>query len=157
MGFHLRRLTGVDPVSVDQTFTWGAPDLGEAGPFYRAARAAGLVGPRAVVLVDAEGEPVSAQEGSPKDLYVVREAVERPVASLGYGELRPVALPDACGPCVVEARRTDEGPDAVPVDRVVTLDGGTAELLGPTDVPLVVTVVDGRTGAHLDRRVATAR
>ena len=157
MAWYVRALTGIDPLTVDQTYTWGSPDPAESGPFYRAALAAGLVDETAVILVDADGQPVSVQEEGAKDLYAVREAVERPVASLDYAALRPLTLPAACGACVVEVQRADEGADAVPVDRMTVLDGGTVRLVGPTDVPLVVTVVEGRTGALLDRRIATAR
>ncbi len=159
MAEYFRALSGLDPLTVEQTELGPASDPAYEHPRYRAAVAAGLVGDRPVVLLDADGDALApVGQGWSTDLQVLRPRLAgRPVEALGYGQLRPVALPSACGACVVEVRRADEGPDAVPVDRVAVLDGGTVSLRGPTDVPLVVTVVDGRTGARLERRVASAR
>lgn len=59
--------------------------------------------------------------------------------------------------CMIEARRMDEGPDAIPVDRKVVSEGGLVEVRGPYVVPLVITVVEGASGRMLDRRIAVAR
>ncbi|MGB3543859.1 hypothetical protein [Rubrivirga sp.] len=164
MGWYLRELTGTDPLTVSQTEVWAASTPEHRHPAVRAALEAGLLTDRPVVL-EAGGEPVTVSHREiPVDLVVIRPPTSRPVATLGYGALRSLPLPDACGPCVVEVRRSDEGPDAVPVDRVAVgyaglpaLEGGTVEMLGPRDVPLVVTVLDGTSDRVLDRRIAVAR
>ena len=158
MAWYLREITGIDPLTVSQTEVWAAADPVYEHPTARAAREAGLVTDRAVILVDADRQRLAVSEREVAvDLFVIRPPVERPVAALGYVPLRPVVLPAVCGPCVVEVRRTGEGDDAVPVDRTVAFDGGVADLMGPPGEPLVATVIDGRTGRALDRRLALAR
>ena len=158
MADYFQQITGIDPLTVDQVEAGPRSRPTFEDPTYRAAVAAGLVTTSPMILLDLEDEPLDPSGHEVfTDLQVVRPPTPRPVASLGYGALRPLALPDACGPCVVEVRRSDEGPDAVPVDRVAVLEGGTVEVLGPRDVPLVVTVLDGTSERVLDRRVAVAR
>lgn len=158
MAWYFAARTGIDPLTVSQTEVWQAMDPAFQHPTYRAAADAGLVTDRPVILLDASRQPLPVSDREVRvDLNVVRPVVEDVVAALGYGALRPIRLPAACGACVVEVRRLDEGPDAVPVDRTVVVEEGTVSVSGPRDVPLVVTVVDGRTGRLLDRRIAVAR
>ena len=162
MAGYFRARTGIDPLTVDQTEVGPAGASAHEHPLWRAAVAAGLVDDGPVVLVGPDGAPLApAGHEVYTDLQVLRPRLggrpaEALAGALGYGAVRPFGLPDGCGPCVVEARRSDEGPDAVPVDRVTAWEGGTARLVGPTDTPLVVTVRDGRSGRVLDRRVASA-
>ncbi|MGB3542436.1 hypothetical protein [Rubrivirga sp.] len=158
MADYFQGITGIDPLTVDQVELGPRSTPAFEHPTYRAALATGLVANSPVILLDLEGEPLDPSGHEVfTDLQVVRPPTSRPVATLGYGTLRSFPLPGACGPCLVEVRRSDEGPDAVPVDRRVALEGGTVEVMGPRDVPLVVTVLDGTSPRVLDRRIAVAR
>lgn len=158
MAWYFREQTGMNPLTISQTEIWAATEPRYQHPTYRAALEGGLLANRPVILMGADGEPIPVSSRDARvDLFVVRPSYDRPVEALGYGTLRSFDLPAACGSCLVEVRRSDEGPDAVPVDRIVVLEGGTIEMLGPRDVPLVVTVLEGETGRLLDRRVAVAR
>ncbi|WP_412068357.1 hypothetical protein [Rubrivirga sp. IMCC43871] len=151
MGLYVRERTGIDPFTVNQTA------LGEAGtpayehPAYRAADAAGLLGPSPVVIVDAEG-PWAPTDAS-VDLHVFRPRAGdiggRP-AWLGRlpGRARVQIDVAACPQtCEVAVRRPGESAEAVPLDRVATT-GGPVTLYVPRE-PVVVVVRDGRTGETL--------
>lgn len=156
MARYFRQRTGIDPLTVEQTELGPKSDAAYEHPLYRAAVAAGLASDRPVILTDEEGgalPPAGRQWAT--DLQVLRPRLGRPVEALGYGALRPLRLPATCRPCLVEVRRSDEGPDAVPVDRRVA--EGEVHLLGPRDVPLVVTAADGTSGHVLERRIVTVR
>ena len=160
MARYFREATGIDPLTVDQTEVGPRSDEAYEHPAYRAAVDRGLVSRVPVILLDGAGEPTSpvGTEVS-TDLQVLRPRLSNAglAAALGYGRLPALTLPGGCGRCVVEVRRGDEGPDAVPVDRTVAPAGGTVSLHGPRDVPLVVTVVEGTTGREVDRRITSAR
>lgn len=157
MGWYFRGLTGLDPLTVEQTHIGPTSDARFEHPRYRAADTRGLLdGVR--ILAEADGTPLEPVGRGSTDLQVVRPRLERPVEAIpGYGQVRTWAAPLSCAPCVADARRMDEGADAVPVDRQVVEAGVPVALAGPTDVPLVVTVRDGRTGREVARRVAVAR
>ena len=157
MADYFRQRTGLDPLTVEQTELGPASEPAFEHPRYRAALGAGLVTDRPVVLLAADGAPLAPVGAEwTVDLQVLRPRLDgAPAEALGHGTIRPFELAEGCTPCVVEVRRLDEGPDAVPVDRRVVSEA--VRLVGPRDVPLVVTVVEGETGALLDHRIVTAR
>jgi hypothetical protein len=124
MAHYFRALSGVNPVTVDQTALAERGTAGGAHPARRAALAAGLAGPAPVVLADGAGRPL-APAGYHVDLEVVGAATAerhgRPawVTLGGRGVLARVATP-ACARrwCMLEVRPADEPDDAVPFDRV---------------------------------------
>jgi hypothetical protein len=124
MAWYLRELTGIDPVTVDQTTLAEASTPSKEHPAYRAAVAAGLVRHEAVVLVDSTGhllppialEAVDMQVLAPRTTYTRG----RPDWMTLRGRRRPaeVSAPGcASRPCIVEARLLNDPGDAVPLDR----------------------------------------
>ncbi|MEM0964158.1 MAG: hypothetical protein AAGK21_16645 [Bacteroidota bacterium] len=158
MARYFRQIMGIDPLTVDQTEVGPMSAPGFEHPAYRAAIEAGLVDDAPVILVDAGGDPLAPIGREVfTDLQVLRPRVDRrPVETLGMGRVRPWEAPARCGRCVVEVRRRDEGPDAVPVDRRVVDSGATVEVYGPRDQTLIVTIADGETGRIVERRFAVA-
>jgi len=124
MAAQFRQLTGIDPLTVDQTVMSERADHALEHPLY--ALATGPLGIRApTVFVDAAGHGWTAQPGT-RDLTVfhprtvVRDG--RPDWMRLEGARRPAAIPaGVCGAaprCLVRARAAAEGEDAVPVDQV---------------------------------------
>src|SRR6185295_2549384 len=60
MAVYFKRLTGIDPFTVDQTVLAEHSEARFESPIYRAADEARLVGDKAVVLADATGTPIRA-------------------------------------------------------------------------------------------------
>ncbi len=150
MAMAFRRLTGIEPLSVDQTVMTehSAPEYEHS--FYRRA-AASLARP--TVFLNNRGEPWTLDPTS-RDVTVFspRSKVEqgRPTW-LRLGGTR-VALPVDRGICVtaahciVEARPIAEPPDAVPMDRVEVRRGVAppALMLPPGEFRITATTADGR-------------
>ena len=125
MAQHFRRLTGIDPLTIEQTMMVPHDDPAGDHPYYPAIIAAHAPS-EPIVLRDADGTPWSLKKGA-YDLSVVfpPETLRRgrPTwASIG-GMRQPYQVTGAfCGdayPCLVEARYEDEGDDAIPADRVL--------------------------------------
>ena len=125
MAQHFARLSGIDPLTIEQTMMMEHPPGTESHPYYLAVLAQRHP-TAAIVFENAKGEPWSLK---PKayDVSVVFPATpggdERPAwAELG-GLRKPYFVAgDFCQrqfPCLVEARYADEGDDAVPADRLV--------------------------------------
>lgn len=149
MAWHLRDLTGIDPLTIDQTRMRerGRPDL-ESPLFRQVAKAFELDQP--TILVDAHGAPWPIP-GAGRDLTVfsppTREHLGRPHWLHQAGPRHPLALPtDLCErseSCLVEARLAAEGNDAVPIDRLeIRQDRPGPVLMVPADVPLRIRVLD---------------
>ena len=133
MAQHFRKLTGIDPLTIEQTMLIEHPPGTENHPYYRAI--VDKLNPRQpIVFEDRGGKPWSLK---PKayDVSVffpvdqVREG--RPTwADLG-GLRRPYSVNGTfCQgqfPCLVEARYAEEGNDAIPADRLVLDPLGNAE------------------------------
>jgi len=125
MAQHFARISGIDPLTVEQTMMIEHPPGTESHPYYLAA-VAQLRPTAPIVFVDAKGEPWTLK---PKayDVSVVfpptPQSEERPAwADLG-GLRKPYFVAgDICQkqfPCLVEARYVAEGDDAIPADRLV--------------------------------------
>jgi hypothetical protein len=154
MAWYLRELTGIDPVTVDQT------TLGEAGtpskehPAYRAAVAAGLVRDQGVVLVDSTGhllppialQAVDMQVLTPRTTYT--RARPDWMALRGRRHAIEVSVPEcASRPCIIEARLEGDPDNAVPLDRTETREE-TVRLFLPADGRVRLRVLEP-TGALL--------
>lgn len=153
MAHYFRQRTGIDPFTVDQT------DLGEKSdpryehPAYRAADAAGLLGDRPVVLLDADGVPLAPTRAS-TDLQVFRpragDAAGRPAWLARLPGRTPIRVRLAVCPqtCDVTVRLPGESAEAVPVDRVAS-DAADVTVYVPTGRRALVTARDGVTGEAL--------
>lgn len=124
MAWYLQSLTGIDPVTVDQTVLAEASTPAHEHPAYRAAYAAGLIRGNAVVLIDSAGRPLPAVRFNAVDMQVATPRTTyvrgRPDWMTLDGRRRPadVAVPEcASRPCVVEVRLAEDPDDAVPLDR----------------------------------------
>jgi hypothetical protein len=137
MAAYLRELTGIDPVTVDQTMLGEMSEPAKEHPAYRAAQSAGLVGKIPVILVDRGGHPISPaafdvdfQVLTPRTTYVRG----RP-SWMMLGTRRravTVAVPEcAARQCIIEARLASDGADAVPIDRTEARTGSVMLYLPP--------------------------
>ena len=125
MAQHFRRMTGIDPLTIEQTMLVPHDKPTSDHP-YRRDIVRVLKPTQPLVFRDAEGKPWSLKHDA-YDLSVVfpDEVIQRgrpDWATLG-GLRVPYqvsgALCDNSYPCLVEARYEGEGDDAVPADRVV--------------------------------------
>jgi hypothetical protein len=122
MALYFRRMSGIDPVTVDQTrlSERSAPEYED--PAYRAAIGAGLLGDAPVVLLDSAGRPyspaafrVDVQLFGPRTTYTNG----RPgwMSLGGTRVMTTVATPEcAKRVCIVEARAPAEPDNAVALD-----------------------------------------
>ena len=124
MAEHLRKLSGIDPLTVEQTMLYPHPSARDDHPYYTAVMQ--QLQPQApIVFVDRAGKPWSLRPGYDVSVFFPPEILRRgrPTwLSLG-GLRRPYFVSgDRCDhsyPCLVEARYADEGADAIPADRLV--------------------------------------
>ena len=146
MAEHLHKLTGIDPLSVEQTMLYPHPSASDDHPYY-APIVKQLQPQEPIVFLDKAGKPWSLRQGY--DVSVIfppqKTLRNRPTwLSLG-GERKPYFVnSERCNhtfPCLVEARYADEGEDAIPADRLVldpvplnavTIDRISNGLLGPS-------------------------
>jgi hypothetical protein len=156
MAAYLRALTGIDPVTVDQTMLAEMSEPAKEHPAYRALQAAGLVNTKPVILVDRAGKPlgpasfdVDFQVVTPRTLY----ERGRP-AWMRLGTRRravDVAIPEcATRLCIIEARLASDGVDAVPLDRMEAQTASVTMFL-PPNVPTTIRVLS--TKAELLRTI----
>ncbi len=125
MAEHFMRISGIDPLAVEQTMLFGHINTSDDQPIWRAVIAA-LHPPQPIVFEDAAGKPWSLRPGAydvsvffPQELLVR----DRPTW-LSLGGLRfPYQIGDGLCmdhfPCLVDARYKAEGSDAIPADRLV--------------------------------------
>lgn len=125
MAQHFRKLSGIDPLTIEQTMMIDHPAASENHPYYQAVIAA-LHPSAPLIFENKDGKPWSLKPKAydvsvffPPD--VVRE--DRPTW-LDLGGLREsysVAgnLCKGSFPCLIEARYANEGDDAIPADRMV--------------------------------------
>jgi hypothetical protein len=125
MAQHFRKLSGIDPLTVEQTMLIEHPPGTDDHPYYRAV--VDSLHPAApIVFENGKGEPWSLKPHAydvsvffPRD--VLRD--ERPTW-LDLGGLRKpyFVTGSMCQnqyPCLIEARYANEGDDAIPADRLV--------------------------------------
>jgi hypothetical protein len=124
MAEHLHKLSGIDPLTVEQTMLYPHPLASNDHPDY--ASVMGKLQPKApIVFVDKKGRPWSLRPGYDVSVFFPPQALKhgRPTwLDLG-GSRRPYFVGgERCNhtyPCMVEARYADEGSDAIPADRLV--------------------------------------
>ena len=146
MAHFLRELTGLDPLTIDQTVysERSRPELEH--PLRRRAGEMGLLGGEAIVLVDAEGQPIRSRETVDFAVFGAttrHDADGRPTWMGMGGRRRPVAYdtPECAERvCIVEARRAGFA-DEVPLDRVEVASAGRTTLYLPPDGEIAVRVM----------------
>ena len=123
MAEHLRKLSGIDPLTVEQTMLYPHPSARDDHPYWTAVMQQ-LHPPAPIVFVDQAGKPWSLRPGYDVSVFFPPEILRRgrPTwLSLG-GLRRPYFVSgDRCDhsyPCLVEARYANEGADAIPADRL---------------------------------------
>ena len=124
MAKHFRALSGIDPLTVEQTMLIPHGDSFMDHPYYSAI-VQSLHPTAPIVFVDSAGKPWSLRPGY--DVSVIfpqtKERDGRPTW-LTLGSLRSPYEVDGnlCQgrfPCLIEARYADEGKDSIPADRLV--------------------------------------
>jgi hypothetical protein len=126
MAQHFRKLSGIDPLTVEQTMLIEHPVGTENHPYYHAV--IDSLKPKApIVFVDAKGEPWSLKpKAYDVTVFFPPDQIEsdRPTW-LDLGGLRkPYSVSGSVHcqdqyPCLIEARYADEGDDSIPGDRLV--------------------------------------
>jgi hypothetical protein len=135
MAQRLKEMTGIDPLTIDQTVMseHSAPEYEH--PLYRYATEKGLIS-KPSVFQNAKGE-LWALEKERRDVTLFHPRSEykegRPVWLRLGGDRKAYKLPTAiCGTaarCLVRARVASESEDAVPVDQVEVIAGRSAPVL----------------------------
>jgi len=123
MAEHLRKLSGINPLSVEQTMLIPHQSSDDDHPYYAAVMQ--QLQPKVpLVFVNKSGKPWSLRPGYDVSVFFPAQELRhgRPTW-LSLGDLREPYLVDGdrCAnsyPCLVEARYADEGEDAIPADRV---------------------------------------
>jgi hypothetical protein len=124
MAEHLEKLTGAPMLSIDQTAMYPHPLNKGDHPYYTAVMKT-LQPDAPIVFVDASGKPWSLRAAYDVTVFFPPEKLERGRPTwLSLGGLRHPHLvsADECHghyPCLVEARYGNEGPDAIPADRML--------------------------------------
>lgn len=124
MAEHLAKLTGATMFSVDDTSMYPRPSSKVDHPYYTAAMQQ-LKPDAPIVFVDPQGKPWSLRQGYDITVFFPPEKLERKRPTwLTLGGLRSARLvsADNCHahyPCLIEARYSNEGPDAIPADRIL--------------------------------------
>ncbi len=125
MAQHFRRITGIDPLTIEQTML--VPhDKSTSNHPYHAAVMQALAPAQPIVFRDGDGRPWSLKDGAYDiSVFFPDETVQRgrPTWATIGGLRKPYqvsgALCDSQYPCLVEARYEGDGDDAIPADRVV--------------------------------------
>lgn len=124
MAQHLRKLSGIDPLTVEQTMLIPHPDPAHDHPWYTAV-VQQLKPTQPLVFIGRDGAPWALREGYDVSVFFPPEILRRGRPTwLALGGLRQpylVSGETACRgqyPCLVEARYAGEGDDAIPADRL---------------------------------------
>ncbi len=124
MAEHLRKLSGIDPLTVEQTVMFSHPSAEDDHPYYGAVMQA-LHPHSPIVFEDESDHPWTLRAGYDVSVFFPPQVLRhgRP-EWLRLGDLRrPYYISGSrClyrYPCLVEARYADEGEDAIPADRLV--------------------------------------
>lgn len=125
MAQHFRRMTGIDPLSIEQTMLVPRDKPASDHP-YRLAVMLAEKPTQPIVFRDGKGTPWSLKAGAyDVSVFFPDEVIrrDRPTWAAIGGLRVPYqvsgALCDGAYPCLVEARYENEGDDAIPADRVV--------------------------------------
>ncbi len=152
MAMHFRELTGINPVTVDQTTMTEHGETALEHSFYQRILRDHQVSAAAVIRDPSDGRLWSARPNI-HDITVIQPRTRlregRPVWLWSVeGRNRVQLWPDVClqaQQCVVSARLGTEASDAVPVDRIL-IDGGMAQpplLLPAGNFHIVITDESG--------------
>ncbi len=124
MAQHLEKLLHIDVLTVEQTALYGHPVASDDHPYYAAVmQRLHPEGP--LVFISKAGKPWSLRPGYDVSVWFPPEIIRRgrPTWLALGGERKPYYVSgEACRrhyPCLVEARYTSEGDDAIPADRLV--------------------------------------
>jgi len=124
MAEHLVKISGINPLSVEQTMLFPHQSSDDDHPYYAPVMKA--VQPKApIVFVDKAGKPWSLRAGYDVSVFFPPQELLRGRPTwLSLGDLRSPYFVDGerCGrsyPCLVQARYADEDADAIPADRLV--------------------------------------
>ena len=158
MGYVLRQLTGIDPLTIDQT------ELSERGarrfehPIRTLAVERGVLDDGPIVLVDSDGRPLQVRRDTDVSVLPASSKYEngRPLWMTMWGRRRAVAVevPEcAATTCILEAKHPDR-PDEVPYDRLEVDQTSSAVLYLPAGEPMVVESF-GLDGTRLGQRPVT--
>lgn len=124
MAEHLYKLTGASMLAVDQTSMYPHPSKLDDHPYYTAAMEQ-LHPDAPIVFVDAKGKPWAQRAAYDVTVFFPPEKLERgrPTWLTLWGLRRPYLVSaDGCEghyACLVEARYSNEGSDAIPADRML--------------------------------------
>ncbi len=125
MAQHFTRMTGIDPLTVEQTMMVPHEKLSNDHPWYTESAQASH-GTQPFVFTTRDGTPWSLKKGAyDVSVFFPRETSRRGRPDwLTLGGQRIAyqvsgALCDTNYPCLIEARYAEEGDDAIPADRVV--------------------------------------
>jgi hypothetical protein len=156
MALYFRQITGIDPVTVDQTRLSERSKPGYEDPAYRACVKAGFLKNEPVILFHAGGKPYSpASFAVDYQIFTPRTRYEngRPAWMTCGGLRRAVRLdvPEAGEQwCMLEARVPEEPDEAIPLDRCELEGTQQATLFVPPGKKFVLWVRD-RDGEVLRR------
>ncbi len=123
MAEHLHRLTGIDPLTVEQTVLFPHQSAKDDYPYYTQVMQQ-LRPTVPIVFVNKAGKPWALRKGYDVSVFFPQQHYHRGRPTwLSLGGLRKpyFVTGQRCNntfPCLVEARYADEGPDAIPADRV---------------------------------------
>jgi hypothetical protein len=125
MAQHFTRMTGIDPLTVEQTMLIPHDKLASDHPYYREVM--GKLAPRQpIVFVDNKGKPWSLKDKAYDiSVFFPEEVVQRGRPTwLALGGMREAfevsgRMCDLSYPCMVEARPEGRPDEAIPADRVV--------------------------------------
>ncbi|WP_333676136.1 hypothetical protein [Dyella sp.] len=124
MAEHLYKLTGLPMLAIDQTTMYPRPSGQGDHPYYKAVM--DQLHPKApIVFADANGKPWSLRPAYDVTVFFPPEKLEhgRPTWLSLWGLRQPRLISaDGCHghyACLVEARYSNEGPDAIPADRML--------------------------------------
>jgi hypothetical protein len=148
MALYFKEMTGIDPVTVDQTKLSERSTPGHEHPDYRAAIERGLLVGSAIVLIDETGTPfspadfaVDVQVLTPRSTYTAR----RPdwMTLFGRRVAFELEVPECRNQwCYVEARVANEPADAIPLDKTEAEEIAAVRLFLPPGVTVDVRVLD---------------
>lgn len=124
MAQHFHRISGIDPLTVEQTMLIAHETPDKDHPYYRAI-VQKLHPTVPLVFIRKDGTPWSLKAGYDVSVFFPADVQQRGRPTwLSLGGLRkPLFVSsDMCGndyPCLIEARYADEGDDAIPADRLI--------------------------------------
>jgi len=123
MAEHLHKLTGINPLTIEQTMLFPHQSAVDDHPYYAAVMQK-LHPKEPIVFVNQAGKPWALRPGYDVSVFFPPQEMRRDRPTwLSLGGLRKAYFVngDRCDrtfPCLVEARYADEGEDAIPADRL---------------------------------------